>query len=211
MEAMSLVASIVSVILGGFALFLSAYFFINTKNTENKVENTLEGIKSQTEALQKITLRQLDRLTKYATDNSPFNEILMNFLPSANTTPSNVDALFSQLEVEKTEKEGLIAELINAYIGMYYYCAVTNVIAQGQLPPLEEYEANLPTSEMIKEIINKSASYFYSLKAILNDNSRIHPYRITASSFNEIYKTTETNWSALVKDSTQVYAERESS
>lgn len=205
-EIISLIAGLVSVILGGFALFLSVYFFINTKGTETKVATALESIKAQTDALQKITLRQVDRLTKYATDNSPYSDILAKIIPTIPSTAHITEVFTAQLELEKAEKEGLIAELVNAYIGMYQYCAVTNVIAQGQLPPIEHYEDNLPVSEAIKEIVNRSYGYFYTLKGIFKD--RVHETRITASPFNEMYQATETNWAPLVKDATQVYAER---
>ena len=73
MEVASLIGSAVSVILGGFALLLSVVFFINTKGTETKVSNALEGIKAQTNVLQNITLRHLGKFIKHATDNKQPN------------------------------------------------------------------------------------------------------------------------------------------
>ena len=67
-EIWSIVSSIVSVILGFFAIVISLWFFMVSRKTEKDVSNALAEIKTQADMLQKISGKQLDRLTKYVTE-----------------------------------------------------------------------------------------------------------------------------------------------
>lgn len=70
-EVWSVVSSIVSVILAVFAIGLSIYFFVETKNTEQRVTNSLAKIEAQAEGLQKLNAKWMDRLTRYVTEDRP--------------------------------------------------------------------------------------------------------------------------------------------
>lgn len=71
----SLVASIVSVVLGIVAFAVSLYFYTQAKNTERDVSRLLGGIQAQTEALQKIVSRQMDRLIRGVTEQPPSGDV----------------------------------------------------------------------------------------------------------------------------------------
>ena len=73
-EVISVVAGLVSIILGFLAIALSLWFYRQTKDTEKNVSGSLTKIETQAEMLQKITGRQLDRLTKYVTESKRDNQ-----------------------------------------------------------------------------------------------------------------------------------------
>ena len=64
-ELWSIVASIVSVVLGFLAIAMSVYFFVVGRKTEREVSNSLIKIETQADMLQKLSGRQMDRLTGY--------------------------------------------------------------------------------------------------------------------------------------------------
>lgn len=63
-----------SIALALVAIGQATYFFIKSKDSEKTVETALDGIRQQTETLQKIAGRQLDRLTKFVTEPRPIEE-----------------------------------------------------------------------------------------------------------------------------------------
>jgi len=70
-EAFNLAAAIASIVLAVVAIGLSIFFWMKGKDTETRVATALEGIRSQTDALQKLTGRWMDRFTRYATEPKP--------------------------------------------------------------------------------------------------------------------------------------------
>src|SRR5713226_7209357 len=87
-EAFYLASSIVSVLLGLLSIVLSLVFFAAAKSTERSVDGTLIKIQTQTEMLQKITGRQLDRLTKFVTERpSESNEFVPQMLDVLSRLP----------------------------------------------------------------------------------------------------------------------------
>src|SRR5438034_553609 len=111
-EAWSLVASVVSVIVGVFAVALAVAFYLAGRGTEQRVGSSLTKIETQTEMLQKITGKQLDRLTRFATDRPDVEqtkpaelvlaliqiaEPLVRILQPATTGTENTQALKAEL------------------------------------------------------------------------------------------------------------------
>jgi hypothetical protein len=205
-ELLSIISSVVSLILGVLAIILSVVFFIQSKKAEKESSNALESIKGQTDALQKITARQMDRLTRYATEPNPSTDLLIQMISIIKEFP-NVSQSFTS-PGETAQKEQIIAELITAYIGMYYYSAIANVATQSYLPPIVQYDDNKELNGIFKDIINRSYNDFQVLGQILRD--KVHPTRIQANALFHLYNDTENNWKQFVKDATQVYADRES-
>ena len=64
----SLVSSVLSSVLALVAISLSLYFFVQSRNVQENVSTTLAEIKTQAGVLQKITFKQLDRLTRFVTE-----------------------------------------------------------------------------------------------------------------------------------------------
>mgnify|MGYP003587795725 CR=1 FL=1 len=91
-EFWSLAGSIVSIVLGLFAICLSIYFFVQSKKTEQNISVSLAKIETQTDALQKLTGRQLDRLTKYVTQpkSSSTDEAMAELIPVLKDLPKSL-------------------------------------------------------------------------------------------------------------------------
>ena len=90
MEIASIVGSIVSVIVGLVAISLAVYFYTQSKDTEGNVSTALASIQAQTEALQKLTGRWMDRLTRYATEARPSEEALVQLARAVVDMPANI-------------------------------------------------------------------------------------------------------------------------
>lgn len=67
----SIVTGIVSLIIGGLAIWLSVFFYNQSKNSEANVKITLAEIKIQAEVMHKVSGRLMERFTKYVTDSPP--------------------------------------------------------------------------------------------------------------------------------------------
>ena len=67
-DLLSLISSAVSIALAIIAICLSLYFFVQSRNVQQNVSSALVEIKTQTGLLQKLTFKQLDRLTKFVTE-----------------------------------------------------------------------------------------------------------------------------------------------
>lgn len=88
MEAINLASSIASIILAVIAIGMSVYFYTQSKNTETKVESSLESIKAQTDTLQKLTGKWMDRLTKYVTDSNPYDQTFIHIISALKELPT---------------------------------------------------------------------------------------------------------------------------
>jgi hypothetical protein len=66
-----LLASVASLILAVIAIWLSLYFYSKSKDTETEVRVVLGQIKQQTESLERLSARQLMRLTRAVTEPRP--------------------------------------------------------------------------------------------------------------------------------------------
>ena len=97
-EFWSIVASVVSIILGLVAIAVSIYFFVTNQKTEKNVSNSLTKIETQTEMLQKITGRQIDRLTKFVTEPKPsiIDESLPDIISRLTELPQTMLAQIQQ-------------------------------------------------------------------------------------------------------------------
>jgi len=61
--AVGITSLVVSFVFGGFAIWLSLYFYTKAKDTDKAVSNSLEAIRAQSDALQRLTARWMDRFS----------------------------------------------------------------------------------------------------------------------------------------------------
>jgi len=201
MEVASITASITSVIIAFLAVGLSVYFYTQAKNTEHAVSNTLASITAQTDALQRLTGRWLDRLTRYVTEPRQADEVLYLLIGAIRDIPTNVA---SQLQAPQSgaSTQVLTGQLVTAYIALYYYLAVANVSAHGYLPASI---AELQPGDFVKAIIDITYSDFLYLDKVLTSTDQS---LIQASHLRDNYTEAVTTWKPLVKDTAMVYAAR---
>lgn len=204
-EVWSLVGSVVSVILGVLAIAISIYFFALSRNTETKISNSLAKIETQADMLQKLTGRQLDRLTRYVTDQPP---------RSAEEQVTNLLAFLVEIvpslqpraaESAQPNTEALTKELISCYIGIYYYAALTNFWAQFYLPALGELDQQNEFHVLVQRAVDQSAADFTAMAQVL---SRVDQQKLQQNPLSHLLNEAITQWRDRVRTSTQVYAAR---
>ena len=153
-------ASVASIILAVLAIWMSLYFYNQSKNTESRVQIALEGIRSQTEALQTLSSKQMDRLTKFVT--TPRTEMpaeLQQVISALERLPDNIIERLPTPQVSAGQEE-LVTELINSYIVIYYYTAVANVFAGFNLPPPDKFDPANQFHNLTKDVVDQSARDF---------------------------------------------------
>jgi hypothetical protein len=201
----SLAGSIVSVVLGILAIGLSIYFFVQARNTETKISSSLTKIETQAEMLQRITGRQLDRLTRYVTDQPMTNpqeqvQSLLALLVEV------VPVLQPRIaEAQHPNAEGLTRELISCYIGLYYYAALANFWSQFYLPPIEELDSANQFHVLVQRAVDQSAADFTSMADVL---TRVDQAKIHENPLAHVLEEAIAQWRDRVRTSTQVYAAR---
>jgi hypothetical protein len=205
MEAASIVASIVSCIMALVAIAMSVYFYTQSKNTETVVKASLEGIRTQTDALQKLTGRWMDRLTRYVTTpQEPTIETQHQLLIAIKDLPRDIA---SKLPVpsQASAQQDLLRESVACYCALYYYTAVANWWAQSCLPPIQDFDRNPEYSQFVKKAVDESYRDFSIMAQTLDkvDRSLLAsvPLKNLADKARDEYK-------AFVRDSTGVYAWR---
>lgn len=131
----SIVSGIVSLALGVLAIWLSVHFYTKGKDTEQSVSNSLAEIKAQTAALERISAKQLMRLTKFATEARPsehslgevartFREMSMLVMRPA---PTPASAPVDRLQ----------ADLLTSQVHAMYFAGLLNVFLTAGLSETE--------------------------------------------------------------------------
>jgi len=205
-ETWSIISSIVSVILAFFAIGISIWFFMVGKNTEKDVSNSLTQIKTQAEMLQKISGKQLDRLTKYVTEpkdvsqTESFNEILKVVAQ----IPISLSSTFQQNSAAE-DVTTLRAELISCYIALYFYTAQTNFWSHIMLPDAGEFDSESHFDATCKRITDMSATDFDAMDKLL---AKFNASELSENSLNHLLEETKETWRNLVLNTSQVYEQR---
>lgn len=111
---------LMSLVLGGFAIWLALYFYDKAKNSERETAKALEAIRAQSEALQRLTGRWMDRFTRHATEPRPADEGLMQLVNAVASLPTTI---LTHLEVIRTHTDPsshqtLIREAVDGYVGL---------------------------------------------------------------------------------------------
>lgn len=205
-EFWSVVASIVSVILGVFALTLSVYFFVTNRKTEKDVSNSLTKIETQAEILQKIAGKQLDRLTKYVTEqrSGAMDEALPQLITILAELPQTIIA---QTQRPTTgNQDQLTDELIGCYIGLYFYAAQTNYWSQFNLPNISDFDENDEFHNTAKRIVDLSAADFKFISDILEKCDTI---RLESHTLYHLFHETKDGWKGYVRSSSGVFKSRQ--
>src|SRR5208283_5851218 len=136
LTVLSTAVGFMSLVLGGFAIWLSFQFYSKAKDAETRTAITLEAIKAQSEALQKLTGRWMDRFTRHATEPKPADQGLLALVNAMANLPTTI---LTHLQVHTEPRGGeaqevALSEIINGYICLYHYTALANVGWQALLP-----------------------------------------------------------------------------
>jgi len=205
-EFWSLVSSIVSTILGIGAIALSLYFFVASKRTEREVATALTKIETQTEMLQKLTGKQLDRLTRFVTTErqdptSEVTRLLLSF--TALTKP--LSASIPPAE-PSANADDLRAELLTCYIAIYYYAAITNFWSQLYLPAAADFDDTNEFHMLTKRAVDMSAVDFTYMAGIL---AKCDQRALAVSPLAHLPAEAKDQWRHSVRPAADVFIARE--
>lgn len=205
-EVINLAASLASLILAVLAIGLSVYFYTQSKNTETNISGALEGIRAQTDALQRIVGKQMTQLIRGVTEQpSPESSVYVEMISAIKQIPTNVTMLLqapssSSAAAAEASAQYWKEEAIRGYLGAYYYAAIANVANSFFLPSLEYLEQD----NYLKTIQDTSYSNFQFIESWLSSLGK----DLTKSNNYHLYEEATAYWKPHVKDSTAVYRER---
>jgi uncharacterized protein YoxC len=201
-DIVNLSGSIVSIILAAIAIILSFYFYNQSKDTEKEVAKSLCSIETQSEMLQKLTARWMDRLTKYATDARPYEETINQLCLTIQEIPKTITGT-SQLPQAQEQLEALTKDAVAGFVGLYYYSYLSNVYLQGYLPVSSEFDSDNEFHNIIKMTIDQSYNDFSYVKGVLDNTEH---EKIDNNPLKSYYEAVEVE---KVKDSGQVFIDKE--
>ena len=199
-DLINLAVGITSLLLAILAGGLSIYFFVATKETERRTAQLLEAIKTQTDALQKLTGKWMDKLINYSTQSQPvYSETLSTLMAVIQEMPSRLSVSLPA----STDSDAVKKEMIVGYIGTYYYAAMANVAIQALVP--QDFDVLDETHNALKSIVDNSYSDVNTFRELLQGQEG----ELLSSRAYGFYQRAESDWFPLVKDFEQVYQEKQ--
>lgn len=158
-EIISIVAGLVSVIVGIIAGGLAIFFYIKQKEDATRVEVALAEIREQTNALQSISSGFLDRLTKYVTTTpkSPPHQDPGRIVID---TLRGIPEIVQMLRIPNVVEAGgaTDGEMTRILAALRCYTAETNYWAGFFLPPAGEFDDNKGFHGLIQSVVDRSFS-----------------------------------------------------
>ena len=192
----SLISSVISSALALVAISLSLYFFVQSRNVQENVSTALAEIKTQAGVLQKISFKQLDRLTRFVTERPDQQSQQLDRL---------LDAAEGFSSILQEDHQRLVAETITCYIAIYYYSAITNYWSQGYLPAPDQFDEQNRKHVQARRAVDSSAADFVRLGEILKQAT---PEQLQASPIVGLLNETQQTWLPFVRTSQQIFEAR---
>lgn len=122
---LSIISSISSIALAVLALWLSLRFFFSTNKSEKEVGKILTEIRTQTDLMQKVTARMLNKYVTFSTTRQPDqSDFLMRLIATNSKGAGLVD------DQAKFTNEEVLGSLTELYIAVAYHSALTNMVFQ---------------------------------------------------------------------------------
>lgn len=196
----SIGASIASIVLAIVAIVLAVYFYTQAKQSEKDVANSLSKIEAQSQALEKITGRQIERLTKHITERKGLDEIhpdLKIIADMASTFKQNNNQIQNFEDNERLQ-------IVKYMIGTYYYCSVANYYAFMALPEASNFDEENNFHNRTKNTLDTTAS---DVKYIQNQfkSLKVTQQEITDTGLENLYKETVEVWKPTVRDASSSF------
>jgi hypothetical protein len=208
-EAFNLAASISSILLAILAIFLSIWFFIQSKKSEQNTASSLTKIETQAESLQKINSKWMDRLTQYVTSSkpNPLESALPELFKIMSSIPQSLMTNLPQnINLHKDlDEEEILKELISGYIAIYFYSAQTNYWAQGYLPKFEHYQDNNELHILTKRMIDVSNTDFIFMQGVIK---KIDRNMLTNNPLFHLLEETENLFKSNIRSVSDIFLEK---
>jgi hypothetical protein len=201
-EAFNLAASLTAIILAIVAIAQATYYFVKTKASEERVAVALADIKSATEALEKLSGRYLDRLTKHVTEHSArqSDDIYQLAMLVAEIPRTRTEDL--PKPTENSLEPAQVQEFVSLYILLHHYCALTNICAQVALPLTSEIDGKNPVHSQLCGFVDMSQGDFQFFDNLLVG---IDPGILRQNAHCAVYEHTVAQRRAAVRNMGQIF------
>ncbi len=202
---LTIISNAASLILALVSIWLALYFYTQSKKTEAETSRALEGIKTQTEMLQRLAGNHMEMLIRGLVTPNPQQEniisMALTLVERVAVTP-HLQAPVSGVEqgesLEPVERSALVKQIRTSHIGMYYYIAMTNLACQTLLPPEGQ------TNEAVQNTLDNSYVDFFYVDDLL---SKVGEVDINDNPLAGLYQEASA-LKPLIKTSAMLYAER---
>ena len=198
----SIGSSIASIVLAIVAIVLTVYFYNQAKTTEKDVSVSLSKIEAQSQALEKITGNQVERLTKHLTERST----LESLQPNLQELLKNVSQNGLTNTEQGTSNDRIIA--IKYMIGTYHYCAVSNYYAFMSLPAIENFDEANNFHKRTKAMLDTTSNDINFIEEQFKTLT-VTEEEIEQSHLKDLYQDTKEIWVKQVKDSAATFLQIE--
>lgn len=199
--------NILSILSGAFsigisfiAMVLSVAFYFAGRNTENRIATSLARIEAQTDALQKLSGKQIDKLMKHALDGSnqvSTNDTMLQLMHVLSQMPVTITTILKQ-PADNSDKE----QLVTSYVALYFYIAQTNYWSQYYLPKATEFDSANEFHLQTKRVVDLSDSDFQTVATWLG---KCDPSLLANNPLSHLLIETKDTWRKYVRSSADVF------
>ncbi|MCH8164502.1 MAG: hypothetical protein IH889_02730 [Planctomycetes bacterium] len=181
------------------AIVATAFFAVWTNRLQQSASSALTEIKVQGDALQKLTARWMDRLTKYATREPRLDPSLQRIIEQLAPAPRE-----SRLQSDLSAETPVNQDTIDCLIVLLFYIAIANVYAAMMVPVAKEFDMGNALDVLSIRHTDQCFNDFQIAKAAL---ARVDQAMIQQSQYSQMYREATTTWEPLMKKSAQAMAE----
>lgn len=200
-NTISILSGVFSISISVIAIFLSIIFYLAGRKTEISVSTSLSKIETQTDALQKLSGRQIDKLMKHAFENNngnSNNDTMLQLMSAFSQLPVTITTILRQ-PTESTNDAQTIADL---YAALYFYTAQSNYWSQYYLPKAADYDETNEFDALTKRIVDLSHTDF---AAVANWLENCDQRLLAKSNLSEYLTVTKDKWRHNVRSSSEVF------
>jgi hypothetical protein len=174
----SLISAAASLVLAIISIWLAVHFFVKSKDAEREISDLLSKINAQTDLLQKVTNKMLDKYVTYTTQPKQADETIVLLAQMVQTSLSQ--GLSNNGAT--TDNRQIMQELTTLYIAVFYHSAVSNIYLQNMLPDsMTEIDGEL---SWLKTFLDRSSADFSVAQSWLSENGGAY---IESSSAKQYY------------------------
>src|SRR5262249_49582489 len=103
-------------------------------------------------------------------------------------------------------RQAILQDAVDAYVGLYYYTALANVLGQLWLPPEEDFDpVNNNFHALVRGLIDRCAADFNYVATVLNG---VDSTLVRSSRLQHLLQDAIRSWYPHVRYTSQVYEQR---
>lgn len=197
-DVINLAAALASIVLAVVAIGLAVYFYVKGRDSEGRASSVLSQMQTQVGALDKLSGKMLDRLTRAAIEPRPEQEAILAIISALRQIPESL-ANGPRGPVTQGVPQG---ECIAALVAAYYYSSMANFLLQSLITAVDEGTGIYKNFE---GLIEASCRDFRYLEDLLSDAGQS---TLEGNRLRDLYEETIRNWRPWVRSAFESYKTR---